>query len=118
MMEEFHKYTAKGASVGKLLCKLLMQNEVINTRATASQLTENFTNHETYITKVKSNTENFNYHIKVNAKLINTRFKRTYNLMANMFKVYHVALDTFFSEASRQRNNATITEKSSLPSIL
>ena len=86
MMEEFHKYTAKGASVGKLLCKLLMQNEVINTRATASQLTENFTNHETYITKVKPDIEKFNEYAKINYEDLTTRGKRCNIIMSNVFK--------------------------------
>ena len=61
-MSETHKYTVKGTPMSELLFKLLMQNMVIETRATYFYLRENLTNLETHITTVNTNIQTFNQH--------------------------------------------------------
>jgi hypothetical protein len=67
LVSEAESYTMKGKHSGIMLFKLLMRKANTDTRATASQLRENVTNLDSYMSMVNSNIELCNQHVKVNS---------------------------------------------------
>ena len=86
IVAESHKYKVQGTPVDELLFKFLIQEAVIDTRATDSCLREKLANLETYITTVNSNIDTFNQHVKVNVEGLNTRGYITDDIMTKLFK--------------------------------
>ena len=97
-MEEAESYTLNGVAIGTLCFKLLMSKAVVDTRATASYLRENFTSLDTYMTTVHSNVELFNIHVKENRQGLKARGESTDDLMINLFKGYMAASDKEFAK--------------------
>ena len=61
--------------MGELLFKLMIQKEVVNTRAMATYLREKLTNIYTYMSTVNFNIENFNQYVKVNVYGLKSRMR-------------------------------------------
>ena len=74
--------------MGETFLKLLIQKEVIETQATASQLKENMNNLEQYIATLKSNINTSNEHVKLDVEGLKARGKRNDYTTTNLFKVY------------------------------
>ena len=79
--------------LGELLLKLMMHRSVIDTRATSTYLRENLTNLDTHMSTVNLYIENFNQYVKLNVDGLKARGERTDDLMINLLRAYHVALD-------------------------
>jgi hypothetical protein len=89
----------EGTHIGIMLFKLRMQKANTDTRAAASQLRENLTNLDSYLSTVDSNIELFNQHAKVNWGGITACGESSDNFTINLFKAYlcvtdHDLLDT------------------------
>ena len=74
--------------MGETFLKLLIQKEVIETQATASQLKENMNNLEQYIATLKSNINTSNEHVKLDVEGLKARGERNDYTTTNLFKVY------------------------------
>ena len=80
----------QGIPVGELLFKFLMQKKVIFMEDTASHFRENLTNLETYITMVNLQHWDFPKKFKVNMEGLKAMGESTDDLVANLFKAYHM----------------------------
>ena len=76
--------------MGELLFKFLMQKKVIFMEDTASHFRENLTNLETYITMVNLQHWDFPKKLKVNMEVLKAMGESTDDLVANLFKAYHM----------------------------
>jgi hypothetical protein len=86
----------EGTHSGSMLFKLLMRKANTDTRATASQLQENLTNLDSYMSTVDSNIEVFNQHVKVNRDGLTARGESIHDLTINLFKAYLCVTDRDF----------------------
>ena len=68
----------------------MIQKAISYTRATSTNLRENITNLDTYISTVNSNIGNFNQYVKVNVDGLKERGEHTDDLMINLFNAYKV----------------------------
>jgi hypothetical protein len=85
-VSEADTYDINGRHSGIMLFKLMMRKANADTRAMASQLWENLTNFESYISTIDSNIELFNQHVKVNRDGLAARGESSYDLIINLFK--------------------------------
>ena len=81
----------------ELLFKLMIQKDIIDTRATDTHLRENLTNLYIYMSTVSYYIENFNQYVKVIVYGLKARGGRTDDLRINLFKAYQVSTDSNFS---------------------
>ena len=65
IVAESSRYMDGETPVGEHLFKMMIMKAIIDTRYTANHLQENLTNLDTYMSTVKSNTENLNNYAKV-----------------------------------------------------
>jgi hypothetical protein len=86
IVSEAESYTMGGTHSGIMLFKLLMRNANTDTRAMASQLRENLTNLDSYMSTVDLNIELFNQHVKVNREGLTARGESSDDLITNLFK--------------------------------
>ena len=92
----FHKYIIEVTPFSSMLVKLLSKKAFNDTRATASHLGENLINLGDYISTVEFKIYIFDQYVKVNVEVFKERGYSTDYLMTNLFKSYHVVLDTYF----------------------
>jgi hypothetical protein len=88
-----------------MLFKLLTRKANTDTRATASQLQENLTNLDSYMSTVDSNIELFNQHVKVNRDGLTARGESSDDLTINLFKAYLCVTDRDFVRYTRNKND-------------
>jgi hypothetical protein len=96
----------EGMHRGIMLFKLLMRKANTDTRATASQLRENVTNLDSYMSTVDSNIELFNQHVKLNRDGLTARGDASDNLTINQFKAYLCVTDRDFGRYTRNKKNS------------
>ena len=100
--------------VGEELFKLMMNKAIIDTHSTATQLRENMTKLDTYMSTVTSNIENFDQYAKVNVDRSKAGVDSTDDLMINLFDSYQVASERNLYATSIQRVISTMIGKISL----
>jgi hypothetical protein len=96
IVSEADAYTVSGTHIGIVLFKLLMRKANTDTRSTASQLQENLTNLDSYISTIDSNIELFNQHVKINRDGLAARGESSDDLIINLFKAYLCLTDRGF----------------------
>jgi hypothetical protein len=74
-------------------------------RATASQLRENLTNLDSYMSTADWNIELFNQHVKVNRDGVTARVESNNDLSINLFKAYLCVTDRVFVRYMRNKND-------------
>jgi hypothetical protein len=106
IVSEAESYTVEGTHSGVMLFKLLMRKANTDTRATASQLRENLTNLDSYMSTIDSNIELFNQHVKVNRDGLTARGESSDDLIINLFKAYLCVTDRDFVRYMRNKKDA------------
>jgi hypothetical protein len=106
IVSEAESYTMGVTHSGIMLFKLLMRKANTDTRATASQLRENLTNLESYMSTIDWNIELFNQHVKVNCDGLTTRGESSDDLTVNLFKAYLCVTDRDFVRYMRNKKDA------------
>jgi hypothetical protein len=96
----------EGTHSGIMLFKLLMRKANTDTKATASQLRENLTNLDSYMSTVNSNIELFNQHVNVNRDGPTARGESSGDLTINLFKVYLCVTDRDFVRYTRNKHDS------------
>ena len=96
VLAERHSYMINDRPSGSLFFKLLMQQAIVDTRATASHYRENLSNLDSYIGTVDSNIRLFNHYVKINRDGLISREESIDDLMVNLFKGYLHASDREF----------------------
>jgi hypothetical protein len=104
----------EGTHSGIMLFKLLMRKANTDTRATASQLREKITNFDSYMSKVDSNIELFNQHVKVNRDGLTAHGESSDYLAINLFKAYLCVTDRYFVRYMRKKMTHMMMEKTLL----
>jgi hypothetical protein len=99
-------YTMEGTHSGIMLFKLLVRKSNTDTRATASQLWEKFTNLDFYMSTVNSNIELFNQYVKVNQDGLTARGESIDDLTINLFKVYLCVTDRDVVRHTRNKKDS------------
>jgi hypothetical protein len=84
IISEAESYPMEGMHNGIMLFKFLTQKSNTDTRATASQLRENLTNVDSYMSTVDLNIELFNQHIKVKWDGLTARGESSDDLTINL----------------------------------
>jgi hypothetical protein len=105
IVSEAESYTMGGTHSGIMLFKLLMRKANTDTRATASQLRENLTNLDPYMSMVDSSIEIFNQHVKVNHDGLTARGESSDDLTINIFKAYLCVTDRDFVRYMRNKKD-------------
>ena len=85
VVAESNKYIDDDTPVGEFLFKLMIQNAIIETKATYTHLRENLTNLDTYMSTVNLDIENFNNDVKVNVDRLKERGERTDDLIIKLY---------------------------------
>jgi hypothetical protein len=106
IVSEAESYTMGGTHSGIMLFKLLMRKANTDTRAAASQLRENLTNLDSYMSTIDSNIELFNQHVKVNRDGLTARGESSDDLTINLFKAYLCVTDRDFVRYMRNKKDA------------
>jgi hypothetical protein len=88
-----------------MLFKLLMRKENMDKRVTTSQLRENLTNLDLYMSTVDSNIELFNQHVKVNWDVLTARGESSDDLTINLCKAYLCVTDRDFVRYMRNKKD-------------
>jgi hypothetical protein len=106
VVSEAELYTIEGTHIGIVLFKLLMRKANTDTRATASQLRENLTNFDSYMSTVDSNIELFNQHVKVDRYDLTAHRDSSDDLTINIFKAYLCVTDRDFVRYTRNKKDS------------
>jgi hypothetical protein len=96
----------EGMHSGIMLFKLLVRKANTDTRARASQLRENVTNLDSYMSTVDSNIEFFNQHVKVNWDGLTARGESSDDLTINLCKAYLCVTDRDFATHVRNKKDS------------
>jgi hypothetical protein len=99
-------YTMHITHSGIMLFKLLMRKANMDTRATASQLHDNLTKLDSYMSTVDSNIESFNQHDKVNRDGITAHGESKYDLTIHIFKAYLCVMHRDFVYYMRNKKDS------------
>jgi hypothetical protein len=96
----------EGTHSGIMVFKLLVRNANTDMRSTASQLRENLTNLDSYMSMVNSNIELFNQHVKLNRDGLTPRGESNDDLTINLCKAYLYVTDRDFVRYVRNKKDS------------
>ena len=89
-----------------LLLEILLQKDIIYTRATAYKIRDNLSSLYTYITRVKSDIEEFNEYSKINYEALIARGEGCNDRISKLLKEYtETGYEEFLRYTQHQKDN-------------
>ena len=89
-------YRVNGVESGVACLKVIIRESYIDTNSTSRHLRSLLGSLDKYMLAVSSDVTKFNAHVKSVVERLAARGERTEDLLANLFKAYHVASDSTF----------------------